>query len=105
MFATAQTMREPQNKTFTVPCSKRECCIAARDNSDNITACFVQLIRTRRYTGYHDLTEPMIEVAENGDIGWAIGKAFDDQWAWIMLVPKIDGVWINAGNASKLKQK
>ena len=47
----------------------------------------------------------MIEVAESADIGWAIGEAFDGQWAWIILVRKIDGVWRNAGNASNLKQK
>lgn len=66
------------------------------------------------YTQYHDLVPPLIEVAESGDIGWiavnvrATGKflahnqSFDQQWAWIMLVEKIDGVWLNAGNASNV---
>jgi len=77
---------------------------------------FTRVFERVDYTGYHDLTEPMIEVAESGDIGWASvnvravgaektsGEAFDDQWAWVMLVRKIDGVWRNAGNASNLKQ-
>jgi len=28
------------------------------------------------------------------------GKPFSTQWSWIMLVKKIDGLWVNSGNAS-----
>ncbi|NOX84222.1 MAG: nuclear transport factor 2 family protein [Alphaproteobacteria bacterium] len=78
---------------------------------------FTSVFKSVDYTGYYDLAEPIIEVAESGDLGWAgvnvravgadkaNGEAFDDQWAWVMLARKIDGVWRNAGNASNLKQK
>lgn len=68
------------------------------------------------YTGYHDLKDPAVEVSQSGDIGWIVvnplaqgreiesGEAFSLQWAWVMLVRKIDGKWLSAGNASNLKQ-
>jgi hypothetical protein len=68
------------------------------------------------YTEYIDLQDPEIEWSENGQIGWiavnvrAVGKSletdevFDDQWAWIMLVKKIDGKWLGAGNASNIAE-
>jgi len=64
------------------------------------------------YTEYHDIAMPVVEISQAADIGWigvnvramgndiATGTAFDDQWAWIMLVKKIDDVWVHAGNAS-----
>lgn len=69
------------------------------------------------YTNYIDLTDPVIEVSEGGDLGWAAvnvrtigtdqsnGEAFDYQWAWVMLARKIDGEWRSVGNASNLKQE
>ena len=63
------------------------------------------------YTAYHDLTAPSIHVAESGDIGWAIvnprleaivketGEAVSQDWAWVMMAEKIDGVWLHSGNA------
>jgi hypothetical protein len=68
------------------------------------------------YTGYHDLKDPLVELANSRDIGWIVvnplaegrenesGELFSTQWAWVMLVRKLDGVWLNAGNASNLKQ-
>jgi hypothetical protein len=68
------------------------------------------------YTEYIDLQDPEIEWSENGQIGWiavnvrAVGESletnevFDDQWAWIMLVKKIDGQWLGAGNASNIAE-
>ncbi len=67
------------------------------------------------YTGYHDLKDPVVTVSEGGDIGWVMvnplaegnvketGEPFSDQWAWVMLARKIDGIWLNAGNASNHK--
>lgn len=64
------------------------------------------------YSAYHDLTNPIIRVADSGDLGWAIvnvraegqakksGVEFSQQWAWAMLAEKRDGVWVHAGNAS-----
>ncbi|GJL94534.1 MAG: hypothetical protein DHS20C05_09390 [Hyphococcus sp.] len=69
------------------------------------------------YSHYTDLAEPEIEVSSGGDIGWAgvnvraegaevkSGEPFSDQWAWVMLTRKIDGVWYNAGNASNSKDE
>ena len=69
------------------------------------------------YSHYTDLSDPEIEVAASGDIGWVgvnvraegaevkSGDPFDDQWAWVMLARKIDGVWRTAGNASNSKEE
>jgi hypothetical protein len=77
-----------------------------------VEARFTSLFQSLDYTEYHDLSAPVIEVSDSSDIGWiavntrAIGKAqdsdktFDDQWAWIMTVRKIDGRWLHAANAS-----
>ncbi|MEL7449139.1 MAG: hypothetical protein AAFN78_08015 [Pseudomonadota bacterium] len=66
------------------------------------------------YTQYHDLSAPVIEVS--GDVGWiaantrAIGeeksseRTFDDTWAWIMTVRKVDGRWLHAANASNRQE-
>lgn len=80
-------------------------------NAD-LLARFTSLFEALDYTAYHDLSAPVIEVADSSNIGWiavntrAIGKAqdsdkmFDDQWAWIMTVRKIAGRWLHAANAS-----
>ena len=87
-----------------------------QSSHDETRTRFESVFKRVVYTGYHDLTEPVINVSESGDIGWAAvnvrtigsemssGESFDSQWAWIMLVKKIDGVWLNAGNASNIKQ-
>ena len=73
---------------------------------------FVDVFAQVDYLHYEDLVEPVIEVSESADIGWIAvnvrtrgsvinsGQAFDDQWSWIMLAEKVDGQWLNAGNAS-----
>jgi ketosteroid isomerase-like protein len=79
-----------------------------------LRARFASLFETLDYTEYHDLVEPVIEVS--GKTGWIAanvratgsekdsGRAFDDQWAWIMTVRKIDGRWLHAANASNRLQ-
>lgn len=91
--------------------------IASRGHINTVTKIdmlnrFTGVFKRVNYTQYHDLKQPIIEVAQSGDIGWvavnprAIGKTvateepFDDQWAWVMLARKTDGQWLNAGNAS-----
>ncbi len=76
---------------------------------------FKEVFGRSDYQRYVDLKSPVIEVAESGDIGWAAvnvlaagedkesGAPFEMEWAWVMLVRKIDGVWLNAGNASNMK--
>ncbi len=87
-----------------------------QSSDDETRARFESVFKRVVYTGYQDLTEPVIDVSKSGDIGWAAvnvravgsemssGEPFDSQWAWVMLVKKIDGVWLNAGNASNIKQ-
>ncbi|MEQ8936189.1 MAG: hypothetical protein RIE56_10405, partial [Amphiplicatus sp.] len=77
----------------------------------NMTGLFQRL----DYRSYEDLTEPMIEISPSGDMGWVgvkvraggvineKGEPFTSDWAWIMLARKIDGEWLNAGNASNQK--
>lgn len=81
-------------------------------SDEDTRAQFTDLFEQLNYTAYHDLKPPVIEVAAGGDLGWAgvevravaevkeSGAKIDDQWAWIMLVKKIDGTWRHAGNAS-----
>ena len=78
--------------------------------SERFTAVFDRL----DYREYHDLRLPVVEVSESGDLGWIAvevraigtdresGDAFDNQWAWLMAVRKIDGRWLHAGNASNV---
>lgn len=73
-------------------------------------ARFSTLFDALDYSQYHDLAEPVIEVS--GDVGWiavntraigtekSSGRAFDDQWAWIMTVRRIGGDWLHTANAS-----
>ena len=75
---------------------------------------FAQVFERVDYTEYHDLLLPEIRVSESGDIGWigvnvrAVGidraseTSFDDQWAWLMTVHKVDGRWLHAANASNI---
>lgn len=75
---------------------------------------FGSLFASLDYRAYEDLAEPVIEVSESGDLGWIAvnvraagvaresGVAFDNQWAWIMTVKKIDGAWRHTGNASNV---
>lgn len=75
---------------------------------------FASLFEALDYTEYHDLADAVIEVS--GDVGWiavntrAVGsekssqRTFDDQWAWIMTVRKIDGRWLHTANASNRQE-
>jgi ketosteroid isomerase-like protein len=80
--------------------------------SDATLQRFTSTFQRLDYQTYVDLVEPALTVAESGDLGWIAvqvraggtvadtGEPFDSQWAWIMLTRKIDGVWMNAGNAA-----
>lgn len=82
---------------------------------DDMKARFSSVFSRVNYRAYTDLKSPQIEVAESGDLGWALvsvqaegevidtGEPFSDQWAWALLAKKLDGVWLNAGNASNVK--
>ena len=77
---------------------------------------FTELFKRLDYTAYSDIVTPVIEIAEESDLGWigvnvratgetlAQGTPFDDQWAWLMIVRKERGTWLHAGNASNLAQ-
>ena len=86
---------------------------AELDNS-SMRERFTALFKMLNYTEYHDLQQPIVEIAASGDLGWVIvnvrsvGKqisndqAFDYEWAWIMLVHKVDGRWLHTGGASSV---
>ena len=86
---------------------------AERDNS-SMRERFTGLFGTLNYTEYYDLQQPVVEIAASGDLGWVIvnvrsvGKqlsndqTFDYEWAWIMLVRKVDGRWLHTGGASSV---
>jgi ketosteroid isomerase-like protein len=73
---------------------------------------FSALFKTVNYTAYRDIEMPVIDISASSDLGWIgvnvrasgsvvkTGAPFSDQWAWVMMVKKIDNVWMHAGNAS-----
>jgi hypothetical protein len=73
---------------------------------------FTALFQALNYTEYHDIVMPVIDLSAGSDLGWIgvnvrangaevkTGTTFSDQWAWVMMVKKIDNVWVHAGNAS-----
>jgi len=73
---------------------------------------FTRTFQRFDYTSYSDLVDPIVDVSGDGSIGWIAvqvsasgtdrtnGEAFDDQWAWTLLVRKSRGTWQQAGNAS-----
>jgi hypothetical protein len=77
---------------------------------------FTALFEILNYSGYHDLVPPSIELSADGSLGWIgasvraegtereSGALFENQWAWVMMVRKVDGTWLHAGNASNLKE-
>jgi len=85
-----------------------------RESRDAIRTQFSGVFQRLDYTGYFDLKPPTISVSQSGDLGWIAvnvravgseiqsGDKFDDQWAWIMTVAKINGRWLHTGNASNL---
>lgn len=79
---------------------------------EEVEARFKAVFERVRYDRYVDLRDPAIEVSTSGEIGWSIvnlsvaghspltDERFEDQWAWVSLVRKVDGRWLMAGNAS-----
>jgi len=77
---------------------------------------FTDVFQRLDYAEYHDIATPIIDISKASDIGWvganvrAIGTekksdvAFDDQWAWVMMVREINDVWVHAGNSSSHAQ-
>ena len=82
--------------------------------NEELEARFSSLFDALDYTEYHDLSAPVIEVS--GEVGWIAvntraigaeknsGRTFDDQWAWIMTVRKVDGRWLHTANASNRRE-
>ena len=87
-----------------------------RSTREETRGRFTALFERLDYTGYQDLVDPVIEVSDDGSLGWIAvnvralgieiesGTPFDSQWSWIMLARKIDGAWLHAGNASNLRE-
>ena len=85
-----------------------------RAPNDSIRERFTALFERLDYSEYHDIEMPIIEIAESSDLGWIganvrsvgsireTGDPFDNQWAWLMIVRKVDGLWLHAGNASNV---
>ena len=97
--------------------SAPELVVAGRGNlgrysSESTRERFTGVFQSVDYTGYHDLALPIISVSKASDIGWIAvevralgtdietGTPFDDQWAWVMMVEKINDAWVHRGNAS-----
>ncbi len=93
----------------TIVASRGELFRSGREEMQNR---FEALFERVDYREYHDLVDPVVSVAASGDIGWiavnvravgvvrATGEAFDDRWAWVMMMQKVDDRWLHAGNAS-----
>lgn len=89
----------------------------ARVTNKETETRFASVFSRVDYRAYTDLKPPEIAVAQSGDLGWAVvnvraegeavetGEPFSDQWAWTILARKIDGIWLNAGNASNRKEE
>jgi hypothetical protein len=87
-----------------------------RTSNDAMRERFTSLFEQLDYTGYQDIATPIIESSPNSDLGWiwvnvrAVGsevstsQSFDNQWAWVMLLKKIDGKWLHVGNASNIAE-
>ena len=83
-------------------------------SKDAVRERFEELFEHVDYTEYHDIATPVIEIAGSSDLGWIAvnvravgvdrqsGFSFDNQWAWLMAVRKVDGRWLHAGNASNV---
>lgn len=85
-----------------------------RASNDSMRERFTALFERLDYSEYHDIEMPIIEIAESSDLGWIgvnvravgsnkeTGDPFDNKWAWLMIVRKVDGTWLHAGNASNV---
>jgi hypothetical protein len=79
---------------------------------DAVRERFTALFEVLDYTAYEDVELPVIEIATSSDLGWIAanvrasgsvietGAPFSNLWAWVMMVRKVDNVWVHAGNAS-----
>ena len=86
----------------------------AEHDNNSMRERFTGLFGMLDYTEYHDLQQPVVEIAASGDIGWVIvnvrsvgnqisnDQPFDYEWAWVMLVRKVDGRWLHTGGASSV---
>lgn len=74
-------------------------------------------LRETRFTRYEDLREPIVEVSDDGTVGWVIARVaargtrtaadgtrdpVEFVAAWVELYRKIDGRWRLVGNVSNL---
>lgn len=83
-----------------------------RFSNGELHSMFESLFELLNYTEYHDIAMPHIEVSKSADLAWIgvntqpvafnkeSGNSFSDQWAWVMLVKKIDGRWLHVGTSS-----
>ncbi|MBI1392384.1 MAG: hypothetical protein GC152_06535 [Alphaproteobacteria bacterium] len=79
---------------------------------DDILQSFTEVFARLDYEVYEDVSTPIVRIADGGDIGWiaaqtraagreiSTGRRFDDRWAWILPVSKVDGEWRFAGVAA-----
>jgi len=76
-------------------------------------------LRSTTFDAYRDLSEPIVEVSPDGQLGWVIAQVevkgtrmttdsttatIEDVWAWIELYRKIDGQWKMVGNVSNRRE-
>lgn len=85
-------------------------------SSDAMLERFTAVFERVDYTAYHDIKTPIIETSPESDLGWiwvnvravgsdrASGEQFNSQWAWVMLLRKIEGEWLSVGNASNMAE-
>lgn len=78
---------------------------------------FERVFGSRDYQEYHDDAWPIIEVSDDGAMGWAAvttravgvdrqsGERFEDRWIWVELMRKIDGAWRRAGIVSMTRRE
>ncbi|HUE89405.1 MAG TPA: nuclear transport factor 2 family protein [Vicinamibacterales bacterium] len=72
-------------------------------------------LRSTTFDVYRDVTEPVVEVSPDGQLGWVIVQvevagtqiapdsstaSIQAVWAWIELYRKVDGQWKLVGNVS-----
>ena len=72
-------------------------------------------LRGASFSIYRDLRNPIVEISEDGSLGWLIVEVeiegtttaedggqnvFHDIWAWIELYEKTDEGWLMTGNVS-----
>lgn len=81
---------------------------------EEMKARFRPYINSTTFEYYRDMVPPIVKVSDDGTLGWVIvqveakgnrgGENYDFQSAWIELYEKRDGVWVQAGNVSNMKE-